>query len=167
MRGRAWYCGGTARQVLETSGRDLVLSCPDVIENLMGLVWSKDLKTLRYTTGAIPLRPLSCSPLKECVCADRCAVRCFVCVLVAPVGMGLPHSSGGLNKGLCVAGALRNLSVEAAGAEPLKKYQGALQALWELKKSSDATTARYSAALLKNLAVRSTSPASPSRVLPQ
>ena len=42
-------------QVLERSGRDLVLSCPDVIENLMGLVWSKDLKTLRYTTGANPL----------------------------------------------------------------------------------------------------------------
>ena len=37
--------------VLERSGRDLVLSCPPVIENLMGLVWSKDLKTLRYTTG--------------------------------------------------------------------------------------------------------------------
>ena len=44
-------------QVLERSGRDLVLSCADVIENLMGLVWSKDLKTLRYTTGAVPLRP--------------------------------------------------------------------------------------------------------------
>jgi len=61
------------------------------------------------------------------------------------------------------AGALRNLSVEAAGAEPLKKYQGALEALKELKTCSDPTTARYSAALLKNLAVRS---ASPSRVLP-
>jgi len=37
--------------VLERSGRDLVLACPPVIENLMGLVWSPDVKTLRYTTG--------------------------------------------------------------------------------------------------------------------
>jgi hypothetical protein len=43
--------------------------------------------------------------------------------------------------------------VEATGAEQLKKYEGAIEALWELKTSSDATTARYSAALLKNLAV--------------
>ena len=40
-----------AHQVLERTGRELVLSCSDVVEKLMGLVWSKDLKTLRYTTG--------------------------------------------------------------------------------------------------------------------
>lgn len=51
----------------------------------------------------------------------------------------------------CETGALRNLSVEATGAEQLKKYEGAIEALWELKTSSDATTARYSVALLKNL----------------
>ena len=85
--------------MLERSGRELVLSCAPVIENLMGLVWTKDLKTLRYTTGA-----------------------------------------------------LRNLSVEPAGADALSKYTGAIEVLGELKGSSDATTARYSTALLKNLA---------------
>ncbi len=43
-----------AHQVLERTGRELVLSCSDVVEKLMGLVWSKDLKTLRYTTGNSP-----------------------------------------------------------------------------------------------------------------
>lgn len=47
-----------AGQVLERSGRDLVLACPQIIENLMGLVWSPDIKTLRYTTGtATPQAP--------------------------------------------------------------------------------------------------------------
>ena len=41
-------------QVLERTGRELVLSCSDVVEKLMGLVRSKDLKTLRYTTGNTP-----------------------------------------------------------------------------------------------------------------
>lgn len=44
--------------VLERSGRDLVLSCAPVVENLMGLVWSKDLKTLRYTTGPLLAPPI-------------------------------------------------------------------------------------------------------------
>jgi len=52
-----------------------------------------------------------------------------------------------------MAGALRNLSVEAVGAQALNKYHGAINALNELKTSNDSTTARYSAALLKNLAV--------------
>ena len=43
-----------ASQVLERTGRELVLRCSDVVEKLMALVSSKDLKTLRYTTGASP-----------------------------------------------------------------------------------------------------------------
>jgi len=48
-------------QVLERAGRDLVLACPPVVDNLMGLVWSTDVKTLRYTTGAC-LSSLHLSP---------------------------------------------------------------------------------------------------------
>jgi hypothetical protein len=33
------------------AGEKRVATVPDVVEKLMGLVWSKDLKTLRYTTG--------------------------------------------------------------------------------------------------------------------
>jgi hypothetical protein len=48
---------------------------------------------------------------------------------------------------------LRNLSVEAAGASALNaaRFQAAIQALYVLKSSHDATTARYAAALLRNL----------------
>jgi len=51
---------------------------------------------------------------------------------------------------------LRNLSVEAAGATALnaQRFQAALGALADLKVSHDATTARYAAALLRNLASR-------------
>lgn len=52
------------------------------------------------------------------------------------------------------AGALRNLSVDPGGAQALKKYEAAIEALWELKACNDATTARYSNALLRNLAAK-------------
>jgi hypothetical protein len=61
------------------------------------------------------------------------------------VGAGVFDAGG-------VAGALRNVSVEPEGAAALRKYGGAVQALHELKASSDdTTTARYASALLKNL----------------
>ena len=102
-------------QVLERSGRDLVLSCADVIENLMGLVWSKDLKTLRYTTGAVPLRLLSCAVTRllcseQSVCAVGCGALCmlrFACCAVHFVRACRPRRNGtgthkrGLNDGLC------------------------------------------------------------------
>jgi hypothetical protein len=49
---------------------------------------------------------------------------------------------------------LRNLSVDPGGAQALKKYEAAIEALWELKACNDATTARYSNALLRNLAAK-------------
>ena len=59
---------------------------------------------------------------------------------------------------VCDAGALRNVSVEAEGADALRKYGGAVEALQELKTCTDTTTARYASALLKNLALKPSSP---------